>query len=107
MYPQADAICCVTHTLADISTDIKRRADLSAIAGALVLLERGHKVTYAIDLIYTSATAGVDNNKNKKSQRNLGRAASPPLTADNSYATKSPLVAMGCPTFTPKTAHYL
>ena len=28
---------------------------------------------------------------------NLGRPASPPLTAENNYATKSPLVTMGCP----------
>jgi len=41
---------------------------------------------------------------NKKSQSNLGRAASPPLTAQNNYTTKSPLVIMGCPTFTPETA---
>jgi len=40
--------------------------------------------------------------QNKKSESNLGRAASPPLTAENAYATKSPLVAMGCPTFAPK-----
>jgi len=33
--------------------------------------------------------------KNKKSQSNLGRTASPPLTAENDYATKSPLVTMG------------
>jgi len=41
---------------------------------------------------------------NKKSQSNLGRAALPPLMAENNYSTKSPLVTMGCPTFTPKTA---
>jgi len=34
-------------------------------------------------------TIGVNNNK--KSQNNLGKAASPPLTAVNNYATKSPL----------------
>ena len=31
----------------------------------------------------------------------MGRAVSPPLTAENNYATKSPLVTMGCLTFTP------
>ena len=41
---------------------------------------------------------------NKKSQSNLGRATSPPLMAENNYATKSPLVTMGYLTFTPKTA---
>jgi len=40
--------------------------------------------------------------QNKKSQSNLGRAASSPLTSENKNATKSPLVTMGCPTFTPK-----
>ena len=33
------------------------------------------------------------------------RAASPPLTAENNYATKSPLVTMRCHTFTSKTVH--
>ena len=32
----------------------------------------------------------------------LGRAASPPLKAENNYATKSPLVTVGRPKFTPK-----
>jgi len=41
---------------------------------------------------------------NKKSQITLGRAASSPLTSENNYATKSPLVTMGSSTFTPKTA---
>jgi len=41
--------------------------------------------------------------KNKKSQSNLERAMSPPLTAENNYATKSPLVTMGCPIFSPST----
>jgi len=45
-----------------------------------------------------------DDKKNKKSQSNLGRAASPPLTAENNYATKSPLITLKCHTFTPKTA---
>jgi len=40
---------------------------------------------------------------NKKYQSNLGRAASPPLMAENNYATKSPLVTMGYSTFTLKT----
>jgi len=44
------------------------------------------------------------SNLNKKSQTNMGKAASPSLTAENNYAKKSPLVTMGCPTFTPKTA---
>ena len=44
---------------------------------------------------------------NKKSQSNLGRAVSPPLTAENNYATKSPLVTMGCLTFTPKSPPHL
>jgi len=35
----------------------------------------------------------------KKSQRDLGRAASPPLTAENNYATKFPLVTMRCSIF--------
>jgi len=39
-------------------------------------------------------------NINKKSQSKLRRAASPPLMAENNYPTKSPLVRMGCPTFT-------
>ena len=34
-------------------------------------------------------------------ERNLGRAALPPLMAKNNYVTKSPLVTTGCPTFTP------
>ena len=33
---------------------------------------------------------------------NLGGVASQPLTAENNYATKSPLVTMRRPTFTPK-----
>jgi len=40
----------------------------------------------------------------QKSQSKLGSAASPPLTAENNYATKSPFVTMACPTFTPKIA---
>jgi len=36
---------------------------------------------------------------NKKSRSNLGTAVSTPLTAENNYATKSPLITMGCPTF--------
>jgi len=43
---------------------------------------------------------------NKKSQNNLGRAASPPLTAENNYATEPPLAAMRYPTFTSKTAGF-
>jgi len=43
----------------------------------------------------------------KKSQSNLGRAALQLLTAENNYATKSPLITMGCSTFTPKTASSL
>jgi len=43
-------------------------------------------------------------NYNEKSKSNLGRDSSPPLTAENNYATKSPLVTVGCPTFTPITA---
>jgi len=39
----------------------------------------------------------------KKSESNLGRAASPPLTAENNYDTKSPLITMERPTFTSKT----
>jgi len=39
---------------------------------------------------------------NKKSQSNLERAASPPFTAEYNYATKSPLVTMGCPIFSPQ-----
>jgi len=35
--PQDDVICCITHTSVIISTEIKLRAGLSAIAGALVL----------------------------------------------------------------------
>jgi len=38
-----------------------------------------------------------------KSHSNLGGTASPPLTAENNYVTKSPLVTMRCPTFTPST----
>ena len=41
---------------------------------------------------------------NKKSQSNLERASLPPLTAQNNYATKAPIVTMWCPTFTPKTS---
>jgi len=47
---------------------------------------------------------GFVRKQNKKSQRNLGRAASPPLAAKNDDTTKSPLVTMWCPTFTPETA---
>jgi len=43
-------------------------------------------------------------NSNKKSQSNLEKAMSPPLTAENNYATKSPLVTNGCRIFIPKTA---
>ena len=39
-----------------------------------------------------------NNKNNKKSESNLVRAASPPLTAENNYVTKSPLFTMGCPT---------
>jgi len=38
----------------------------------------------------------------KISHSNLGRATMPPLMAKNNYATRVPLVTMGCPTFTPK-----
>jgi len=41
---------------------------------------------------------------NKKPLSNLGRAASPPRTVENNYTTEFPLVTMGCPKFTPKTA---
>ena len=41
---------------------------------------------------------------NEKSQSNLGRAASPPLTVENNYATKSALVTIRCLTFTHKNA---
>ena len=34
-------------------------------------------------------------------QSNLERAASPPLTVENNYATKSRLVTIGCPIYTP------
>ena len=54
----------------------------------------------------TYSTARNHETKNKKSQSNLGKAASPPLTAENNYATKSPLVTMGCPTFTSKTTPF-
>jgi len=37
----------------------------------------------------------------QKSQSNLGRTASPPLTAENNYATKL-FVRIWRPTFTPK-----
>ena len=37
----------------------------------------------------------------------FGKAASPPVAEENDYATKSPLVTMGCPTFTTKTASSL
>jgi len=57
-------------------------------------------MTYLVSLIYTALC---HKHKNKKSQSNLGRAASPPVTAENNYATKSPLVTMGCPIY-PKTA---
>jgi len=45
---------------------------------------------------------GLNNGEklNKKFQSNLGRAAPPPLIAENNYATKSSLVTVGCPTFT-------
>jgi len=52
--------------------------------------------------IYLGQPGQINNKKNKKSQSNLGRDASPPLTVKNNYAKKSPLVTMGCPTFTPK-----
>jgi len=48
-------------------------------------------------------TDNYDNDYNKKSQSNLGRAASPPLMSENNYATKSALVTMGCPMCIPKT----
>ena len=47
-----------------------------------------------------------NNNNNNKSQSNLGRAPSPPLTAENNYATQSPLVTMGRTKFTPKTGPF-
>ena len=47
---------------------------------------------------------GTKTKCNKKLQRNLGRATSPFLTAENDCATKSPLVTVRCPTFAPKTA---
>ena len=43
---------------------------------------------------------------NKKFQSNFGRAASPPLMAENNYATKSPLVTMGRPKFTPENCSF-
>ena len=49
-----------------------------------------------------SAGAMQTQTNNKKSLSNLGRAASPPLTVENNYATKSPLVTMGCPHSPPK-----
>jgi len=50
---------------------------------------------------YSSASDGACTMHNKKSKSNLGRAASPPLMAENDYATKCPLVTMGCSTITP------
>jgi len=35
-------------------------------------------------------------------EQEMGKTASPLLTAEHNYAPKSPLVTMGCPTFTPK-----
>ena len=43
---------------------------------------------------------------NKKSQHNLGRASSPPFTAENNYATKSPLVTIGCPHIHPQNCPF-
>jgi len=43
------------------------------------------------------------NNLEQEIKSNLGRAASPALKAENNYATNSPLVSMGCYTYTPKT----
>jgi len=37
----------------------------------------------------------------------LGKAATPPFMEKRDYTRKSPLVTMGCPTFTPKTAFSL
>ena len=52
----------------------------------------------------SSPAASTSPSTNIKSQSNLGRAASPPLRAENNYATKSPMVIVGCPTFNPKIA---
>jgi len=52
-------------------------------------------------LAYSDNHRQSGENINKKSLCNLGRAASPPRTVENNYATKSLLVTVGCPTFTP------
>jgi len=46
------------------------------------------------------------SSKTKKSQSNLGRVASPDLTAEVNYATKSPVITIGYSTFTLKIAHF-
>jgi len=46
--------------------------------------------------------APISLSQNKKSQSNLRRAALPPLTTENNYATESQLVTVGRLTFTPK-----
>ena len=43
---------------------------------------------------------------NKKSQSNLGRVVSPPLTAENNYVTNPPLVTRGFLTFTPQNCSF-
>ena len=49
---------------------------------------------------------GGNNCNNKKPKSNLEKATSPPLTEENNYATKSPLVTMGCPIYLPKTSPF-
>jgi len=51
MCSEADTICCVTHTLVNISTDTKHHSDLSAITGALVfyfVISRGRKYSMSL-----------------------------------------------------------
>jgi len=53
---------------------------------------------------FTGSLVMIKTTNIKKHQSNLGRASSPPLTAEHNYATKSTSVTMECPTFAPKTA---
>ena len=94
----------------DIQCMINLCAKKSIILNSFELSTEHQHVTYSdgptavMCYALCAAYATRDINEHEwKSQSNLGRAASPPLTAENNYATESPLVTMGCLTFILKT----
>jgi len=71
---------------------VEKEADRALISKPLVVEWRSNKKvvkTVIVDIHRAQRRAEIRPVlDNKKSQSNLGRAASPPFTADNNYATK-------------------